>query len=375
VHLGAFIRRNEKQIVEHWEAFAGTLMPAAEGMSPLGLRNHILEILAFIADDLESSQTDSEQVKKSEGEKPRNPGQSAAEIHASLRQAGGFNMEQMVSEFRALRASVIKLWQAHLKQATNSDLSDLTRFNESIDQALTEAISFYTRKLDHRRDLSLGVLSHDLRSPIGAMLMSAQLTLKIGPINEHQTMLVSQIIASAHRANEMLDYLLDLTRARLGSGLQVIRKHMDMGFVSRRLVDEMRATYPGRTFTIDIQGETDGNWDKPRIGQVFSNLLGNAVRYGFQDTPIGIKIKGDPEAVLVSVHNEGVPIPPEAMQRIFDPLNRGEHENSYDGPKSTHLGLGLYITKEIVTAHGGTLDVTSSEENGTTFNAWFPRSQ
>jgi signal transduction histidine kinase len=205
------------------------------------------------------------------------------------------------------------------------------------------------------------------------MKMSAQLTLNIGPLNERQTMLVSQVIASADGAAEIINHLLDLTRARLGSGLQVIKKDMDMAFVSRQLVDEMRVMHPSRTFQLEISGETEGKWDKARIGQVFSNLLGNAVQYGFKDLPIGVTIKGDPEAILVSVHNDGVPIAPNAIGSIFDSLTRGEREKSSNEGESMNLGLGLYITKQIVLAHGGRVGVTSSEKNGTSFTATFPR--
>ncbi|HEY4969213.1 MAG TPA: HAMP domain-containing sensor histidine kinase, partial [Steroidobacteraceae bacterium] len=275
MRLAQFIRENERPIIEHWEAFARTLVPASDHMSPRSLRNHIKEMLGFISDDIDSSQTSSEQIKKSEGKKLKNTEDSAAEIHASLRQSGGFSMDQMVSEFRALRASVTSLWESQLVEATKVDLSDLTRFNESLDQAVTEAINYYTKTIDHSRDLFLAVLGHDLRNPIGAMKMSAQLTLKIGPLNERQTMLVSQVITSAGRATEIIDHLLDLTRARLGLELQVIKNPMDMAFVSRQLVDETRAMHPSRTFQLEISGETEGNWDKARIGQVFSNLLGN----------------------------------------------------------------------------------------------------
>jgi signal transduction histidine kinase len=373
MRLASFIRENQKPIIEHWEQFARTLIPASDSMSPLNLRNHIKEILLFITDDIETSQTEPEQIEKSQGKKLRSSEQSAAEIHASLRQAGGFNMNQMVSEFRALRASVIRLWDKQLTEVTKDNIWDLIRFNESIDQIITEAISYYTRKIDHSRDIFLGILSHDLRNPLGAMLMSAQLILHIGTLNERQTMLVSQILASAGRATEILNRLLDLTRARLGSGLKIIKGPMDMAFVSRQLVEEMRAMHPDRTFDLKISGETEGDWDRPRIGQVFSNLLGNAVQYGFKDLPIGIMIKGEPEEVLVSVHNDGVPIPPNAMRGIFDSLTRGEGVKGDNHSGSMNLGLGLYITKEIVSAHGGTVGVTSSEKDGTTFTARFPR--
>ena len=122
------------------EAFARTLVPAAEYMSPAALRDHISEILLFIVDDIESAQTPLEQITKSHGEKIKPKLPTAAELHASLRHDGGFTLSQLVSEYRALRASVVKLWFAHLDDVTHQDLWDLTRFHEAIDQALKESI-------------------------------------------------------------------------------------------------------------------------------------------------------------------------------------------------------------------------------------------
>lgn len=280
----------------------------------------------------------------------------------------------MVSEYRALRASVVKLWgAAQAMEPVKQDIIDLTRFNEAIDQELTESISYYSSKVERSRNLFLGILGHDLRNPIGAMTMSAELIARIGSLSDRQRMLISQISLSATRATEIVNQLLDLTRVRLGSGLRVIREQMDMSFVARQLVDEMRAAHPERTFKIESSGNTEGNWDRPRIGQVLSNLLGNAVQYGFRDLAITVFINGEATDVTLSVHNDGVPIPPRAIGGIFDALVRtGEGENAH--LQSNNLGLGLYITKEIVSAHGGKIKVVSSEKYGTTFTAAFPRS-
>ena len=116
-----------------------------------------------------------------------------------------------------------------------------------------------------------------------------------------------------------------------------------------------------------------GEWDKARIGQVFSNLLNNAIQYGFRESPVRVKIKGEPKAVTLTVGNDGVPIPPEKIDTIFDPLTR-VLPDEHAPPSTKNLGLGLYITKEVVVAHGGTIDVTSSETDGTTFTARLPRS-
>ncbi|MDV6330972.1 HAMP domain-containing sensor histidine kinase [Asticcacaulis sp. 201] len=374
MRLASFIRENIAPIVADWESFAITLDPSGARTESLVIRDHIQEILEFIVADIETTQTDGEQVEKSRGEKPEQHYPSAAEVHASLRYDGGFNMEQMVSEYRALRTSVVRLWKASGIALNMPDFDDLTRFNESIDQALKESISDYSKKLELSRNLFLGILSHDLRNPLGAVSMSAELTMKIGELSGRQLMLQSQIVESASRASEIVGNLLDLTRARLGSGLPIIRHVMDMGFVSRLIVDEMRAIHPHQEFLLNVSGDVSGLWDKARIGQVFSNLIGNAVQYGFRTTPVAIRVEGAPNEVVLSVHNEGVPIGADALPTLFNALTRAQpNDDTKSRPLSGNLGLGLFIVKEIITAHGGTISVSSSEKDGTWFRARFPR--
>jgi signal transduction histidine kinase len=191
-------------------------------------------------------------------------------------------------------------------------------------------------------------------------------------LNEKQVMLATQVYESTSRITAIVDDLLDVTRARFGSGLPIIRASMDIGFISRQLVDEMQAANPMRIITLEASGDLKGKWDKARIGQVFSNLIGNAIQYSFKDSSIDVTIKGNPKDVILSVHNDGMPIPPEEIETLFDALTRATVDEG-DHPEAVNLGLGLYITKEIVASHGGTIDVTSSEGSGTTFTARFPR--
>lgn len=374
MQLVEFIRGNTAPIIADWESFAQTLVPAGEHMGPLAIRDHIHQILDFIVSDIETDQTELERSEKSHGAAVPGHHPSAAEIHSSLRYDGGFNMEQMVSEYRALRASVTKRWLASAPIITAAHVEALVRFNEAIDQALTESIRDYSQKMELSRNLFLGILSHDLRNPLGAISMSAQLTLKLGSLGETQTILQSQVVDSAQRASNIVDNLLDLTRARLGSGLPIARQTMDMGHVAHQLVDEMRILHPGRAFELRVTGEVRGAWDKARIGQVFSNLIGNAVQYGFIGTPITVRVEGLPQAVAISVHNEGVPIAASAQRTIFNALTRAPSQaQTAAQPASTNLGLGLYITKEIVEAHGGTISFTSTDTAGTVFRICFPR--
>lgn len=370
--LGDFIRSNTELIIKEWTAFAKTLTPNT--MTLLALRDHAEELLQFLAEDLESLQTSGEQIIKSRGEGPKEGGvsHSAAETHAELRLQDGFDIDQMVSEYRALRASVVKLWTAKNPELTTTDFHDLNRFNEGIDQAMTESISHYTKQIDHSRNLFLGILGHDLRNPIGAASMSAQLMIKLGAIDAKHTMLAAQIINSTARASQILTDLLDLTRSGFGSDLPIKKESMDMGLLSKELIDEMQAFYAGREIIRETAGDLDGEWDRTRIGQVFSNLIGNAIQYSFQDTPVKVTLEGKPEEIILSVHNQGIPIPPEKIGRIFDSLTRWTKEGE-EHAGSTNLGLGLYITKKIVLSHGGAIGVTSSEKDGTTFTVRLPR--
>lgn len=374
MRLADFIRDNPAPIIKEWENFAKAFVPAAETMGPLALRNHIRQILAFIATDIETVQSEQEQVVKSHGDKQRGQYPTAAEAHAALRHDGGFNMNQMVSEYRALRASIVKNWEASGPEFTREDVYDMTRFHEAIDQAMTESIHDYSRKLETSRGLFLGILSHDLRNPLGAISNSAELTVRLGGISERQEMLQGQIGDSAERALDIVDTLLDLTRSRLGTGFPIIRDTCDLNYVSKQLINEMESLHPHRKFVLELSGDLDGSWDKARLGQVISNLLGNAVQYGFYRSPITLKVEGLAQEVVLSVHNEGIPITPDAQATMFEALTRGDVvKPANESAVPVNLGLGLYISKGIVIAHGGTIDVTSTESEGTTFTVRLPR--
>ena len=371
--LPAFLVENIKPIVAEWEDFARTLTPTSDGMTPLALRDHIHQILQFIVNDIQSDQTPKEETIKSKGEKARKRTNTAAETHAAVRLSGGFNVGQMTAEYRALRASVIKLWRRTNPLMDEKDFEDLTRFNEAIDQALTESVTFYTDEVLKSKDLFIGILGHDLRSPVQAIMLIAELMPRLGSLSDRQAMLAGNVLDSAKRISGLIDNLVDITRARFGASLPISRSAMDFGYVAHQVIDEVRVVHPSRDIKLDVSpGDLKGEWDKARIGQVFSNLLGNAVQYGFKDTFIHVDIASDKDSVTLTVHNWGVPIPAEKLSSIFNPLTRATAPTGEQA--SMNLGLGLYITQEIVAAHGGTIQVTSSEEQGTTFTSRFPRS-
>ena len=376
LRLADFIRLNVEPIVVEWINFARTRTPASDSMTKLALRDHIEEILNFVANDLEAFQTKQEQIEKSHGLSPDDSPlmQSAAEIHAALRLTDGFDVDQMVSEYRALRASVVKQWIAHNQVLAATDLEDLTRFNEAIDQAVAESVAHYTNSINHSRNLFLGVLGHDLRNPIGAATMAARFMVERGGTDPRQALLASQIVTTTERATQILNDLLDLTLTQFGTDIPVVKAPMDMGQLGIQLVDEMRTVSYSRPIEISVVGETEGEWDKGRIGQVLSNLIGNALQYSPENSVVQVTVVGEEDDVIISVHNDGNPIPSNKINVIFESFTRGQHGDAAPG-RAANLGLGLYITKRIVLAHQGEISVESTAEMGTTFVLRLPRHQ
>nr|WP_249153270.1 sensor histidine kinase [Bradyrhizobium diazoefficiens] len=371
--LADFIRQNQAAIIDEWIQFAGTRSPASDGMSKLALKDHIVDILNFVAADLASAQTPHEQVDKSHGlSDGAGPFRhTAAEVHAALRLADGFDIDQMVSEYRALRASVVKQWVAGHKTLASTDIDDLTRFNESIDQAVTESVAHYTKTIDNSRNLFLGILGHDLRNPIGAASMAAQRMERWGTSDPKQAKVVSELVRTTERATRILNDLLDLTRSSFGTDIPITKAKSDIAKLCQTIADELRSINEAQVVKVELEGDPVGFWDAARMGQVLSNLMGNAIQYSDSCSPVTVAIAGnDPDAVTLSVHNFGPTIPVENQRAIFESGIRGQVN---DPGGHTHLGLGLYIARLIIEAHGGKISVTSDEKKGTTFTVQLPR--
>jgi len=203
--------------------------------------------------------------------------------------------------------------------------------------------------------------------------MSAQLMPMAGTLNEKQTALASQIESCSTRITDIVSDLLDLTRARQGGGLPVTKKPMDIGILARELVDEMDIQYPNHTILLETTGDMHGDWDIMRLGQLFSNLMGNALQYGSQSAPVSVAITGDTKEIVISVHNVGNAIPPSKLTTIFDSFTRGDADGNKAPTETSNLGLGLFITREIVLSHDGTINVSSTETEGTAFTVRLPR--
>ncbi|HYF58588.1 MAG TPA: sensor histidine kinase [Burkholderiaceae bacterium] len=374
--LSEFIERELDRIVDEWAEFARTRIAAARGLSPEALRDGARALLLDVADDIESPQTGRAQREKSRGDRPDNaaPVTGKARGHASDRLAQGFTLDELVAEYRALRASVVRGWiDRRLFETVPEPLAELVRFDEAVDQALTESIAWYSAKVRESRDLLLGALDHDLRDPLGAVGNSARCLVRADGLTGPQAEAVGRIVDGTARMQRRVDDLLDFTRTRLGRGLSIEPEPADLGAVCRETVDEIEAVHPGRTLRPECDGELAGRWDVPRLKQLLSNLLANAIRHGAPATPVTVTARGEPDGVVLRVLNEGPPIAPDALPSLFEPTMRAVVREVDRREGSSGLGLGLYIARQIAVAHGGSIEVASSAADGTAFTVRLPR--
>ena len=367
--LAQFIALHSKQIVAEWAAFALTEFPDATIEER---RDHIVGMLRAIALDLETPQTLHQQAEKSQGREDGHiNATSAANDHGSDRASLGYTPSQMVAEFRALRASVLRLWSKERHASRAESLDEVTRFNESIDQLLAESVAKYTQDVDHAKDLLLGVLGHDLRNPLGAIMMSAAGMIRRESPDWPHLKSVSRILTSGQRMNGMISDLLDFTRTRLGRGIPLTYGKLDLSILCQDTAEEIAAFHPQVIVDFHTDGPQHGHWDGGRIAQMLSNLLANAVQHGQPNSPVRVILRGSPDSVLLSVENQGAVIPPADLKDIFSPFVQLDPAKG-EARKDRNLGLGLYIAQAIVAAHRGTIKV-ESRLTGTAFRVQLPR--
>jgi signal transduction histidine kinase len=371
MRLSEFIRTHAEEILRAWDEFASTVDHGGKTMDKRALRDHAGQILQTIAADLERPQSPAQQVAKSRGESPRADGgpDSAAETHADTRILAGFAMDSMITEYRALRATVLRMWVAENRDRTPpaDELEQLTRFNEAIDQALAESVARYTEQVRRYTNLFMGMLGHDIRNPLGTILLSAQLLVRKGQLTVDA---VAPIVNSAKRIEDIIELIVDFSRAQADGSMPLHPAPCSLARVVRDVIEETRVRHPLAQLNLDIEEGIEGEWDAGRIGQLLSNLMQNALTYGSRQEGVTVKLAATPEFVELSVNNKGRLIAPADRERIFEPRSRGRREDEQRAPEG--LGLGLYICREIAKAHGGTLSLRSDAESGTTFTARLP---
>jgi signal transduction histidine kinase/FixJ family two-component response regulator len=259
-------------------------------------------------------------------------------------------------------------------QITAFDVTEVVLARRDSEQARqhAEAAERAQRAIVEFQERFVAVLGHDLRNPLSAIEMAiGLLRQQLASSNDPRTARVlARMGTSTRRMSRMVEQILDLTRSRLGDGLRVDPAPMDLDVMLAGIADELRTAHPGRAVELRCP-PLRGTWDRDRLEQVFSNLIGNALQYGSAETPIVVEAREEGTAVCIEVHNDGEPIPESLRTQLFDPFRRGSREGR--SVNTEGLGLGLYISREIVVAHGGEIEVHSDAAAGTTFRVRLPR--
>jgi signal transduction histidine kinase len=360
-----FLRRERDAIMAEWER-AIREEPRPILLEDSALRDDLPEFLAGLATWIDSGHEAGIGLLN-----------GAPTSHAKQRLKHAYQLAQLISEFRVLRVVILRLLLYAEAQEQSHDegqagverrVIELARLNVGLDQAISDSVECFVNERERIRERFIGVLSHDLRSPLSSILMSADQMLRSGQLPPGHDRLAGRIARGAARMSRMVRDMLDLARGRLGEGIPITPARMDMGEVCRTVVDDMSITAPGRQLSVETGEALWGEWDHDRALQAVGNLVANALQYGRD--PVTVTATCGDGNVAVAVTNQGDPIPDESHARLFDPFKRGEA--AYTDRQG--LGLGLYIVSEIMRAHGGTVAVVSSRERGTTFRLTWPRS-
>ncbi len=227
------------------------------------------------------------------------------------------------------------------------------------------------KRIARLQEQLMGVVGHDLRTPLSSIRVATGVLFKRGGLTAAQGLTLGRIAHSAERMSAIIRDLLDFSRAGRGLAVSSHRSETDLAEVCRRALLEFAELGAEERITLSIEGETTLQVDPARLAQVISNLVGNALQHG-AGGPVRIRLSGEPREVVLSVHNGGAPILPEMLPHVFEPFRRG-HALDPAGERQGSVGLGLFIVREIVAAHGGTVEVASSEAEGTTFTVRLPR--
>ena len=396
VRLADFILANVEPILVEWESFARSIWPEGASADPAELRNEAGDILRATGEDMQSPQTGAQQTAKSKGARhPSGKDDDLTQISASHgrgRVVSGFEMWAVVAEYRALRASVLRLWRESEPAPDLRDLDDLTRFNESIDQSLAHAVRGYAEQVEREReklmaqehaarreaeaanrakDVFLATLSHEMRTPLNAIVgwlnilrhKDAGTRLEEGlNVIERNTMAQVQLI----------DDLLDISRIVAGK-LRVDIESCELAEIINAGVNVTRTAAEARGVALNVRLDPSASGtlcDSVRMQQVVWNLVSNAVKFTPRGGKVDVTLGREQSNLQIQVSDTGEGISPDLLPYVFDRFRQADGTTRR---RSTGLGLGLALVKYIVEAHGGTVEATSpGEGKGSTFTVRLP---
>lgn len=350
MQIAEFLEVSSREILEESITYARSIEVLKDEDEKV-LRNHLPKILQAISSDLRRGQSRTEALDKSHGKIvfASSTEATAAETHGLARARSGLNIDQVVAEYRALRACVLRLFADRIPTGPDST-RDIGRFNEAIDQALAESVRMYSQEVDRWQQIFLGVLGHELRGPLHAITLTTEMLVFQAPPALSKS--VASLTRSARRMASLMDSLLEYNKATLNGGMVIKRGPVDLAAACRDEIEVQLAAMPKAQIALETQGSSHGEFDVSRIREALANLLSNAVKHGVPNEPVQVRLVGDKKTVTVTVENAAAEdIPASEIAQLFEPLRRGALNRSSRGRE--HLGLGLFIVRQIVKVHGG----------------------
>jgi len=366
--LAAFIRGNRQLILDEWLTEAMRL-PSAHPLSIDVVRDHIPEFLDRLTEAIERGDVTAVSL------------QGLPNLHAAVRVREGYDLRQVVGEYRALRTVIVQLYRERgdISEESRPKLKPLGTLHAAVDQAITDAVDQYSLEQSKSREMFIGMLSHDLREPLNAIVFGANVLLgREAELDAGTIQTAARINAGAKRMEVMIRDLLDFAHGRLGGSIPISLAPIDARVLIADTVAEIAAAHPERAIdcrTTHAAGDFEVHWDGDRVAQAITNLVSNAIAHGTD--PIIVEPSHRDGAIAIDIHNRGE-IPEQVRPHLFVPFSRPgddrRHHTIEGAPRRRrgHLGLGLYIVREIATAHGGGVKATSGGGH-TTFTLTLPR--
>jgi signal transduction histidine kinase len=357
--IAEMIRARRDALIAEWTKAERTYAERVRHLPLDELIDSLPDLLDEIADHLESHFEDARRDA---------PSIVTAEEHGEQRVELRIPAECMIEEYAMLRRI---LTRAIARESTAPEPGELEQMHALLDLSVQKSVSAHRRRDDVTRMRLLAIVSHDLRNPLNAIVLgAAALKRRLEEADAQRAALVKRIHDSGERALRMISDLLDYSQATFGGEIPVRPTEVDIVPVVEHIVEELRAAFPQRTVALEIaQPSVVGKWDADRLAQVLGNLVRNGLQHSVEKTTVVVRVESDDAQVTIGVHNEGAPISPNVLPRIFDAFERGDARDQRAG----NIGLGLYITQQIVRSHGGRVSVVSDERNGTLFRVVLPR--
>jgi signal transduction histidine kinase len=364
MRIAEFIRSDQELILEKWWKLVAAELPDHEHINDRPGVASILDSLATILDSREGNEAERKDVGTS-GAASSEPCATAADEHAMQMARSGFNIKQLAADYRALRASVVKLW-VDCDSPGERLVEDIVRFNEVLDECSAEAIARFHAEIERSRNLMLGMLGHDMRSPLATIRLTAMHLAKLNA-GDMVSKDAESLIRGGARLQALVDDLVDFNRSNLGLGLTIVADDVSLASICAAELEQIRTAHPDCSIELSVHGDSKGHWDANRLRQVVCNLVENAILHGTHGGHVRVALFGTDKDVSIEVANSGNAIQADTMPGVFEPLKRGLHATSDDS-----LGLGLYIVREIAKAHGGDAAVRS-DARATVFSVRLPR--